>query len=1070
MPHSDPLHPPPPLPVSKRLRRAAAVEISFESLFAVALIAAVIAALNAAELSAQSTAVFAGAQSLVPLSYGIYPVSVAVDASGNVYVADWANDQVVKAGWAGGAFALSVVANGPSNGISCPAGVAVDAGGNVYIADSCAMEVLMETPNGASYTQTVVASQSANSLDAPDGVAVDGVGNVYIADEGNGRVLKETLSGSAYTQSVVAGGLLGPRAVAVDAGANVYIADVNPTSTSSQVLKESLESGSYTQSVLANRINNGLIAPIGVAIDASGNVYIADSGNDDVLIETPNGGAYAQIVLASAANGLATPVSLAVDWSGSVYIADSGNGDVVKVQPAVANLGMVPARSKSWVDQLTFTFNSAISLSGTAPYRVLAMGVPGQEFSDAGTGSCTAGTSYQAGSSCTVDVIFAPGLAGTRNGAVVLEGSSGNTLATALMSGIGTGPQMVHFGGFGVIAAAHLGQVSDVAVDSAGDVYVVDEGSAILNAPANVYKINPGANLKLPIGAGWQLPVAMALDGAGDVYVSDYEQAAVFKVAPNGAESKVPIAVKGPIGLALDGAGNLFVADSSGNAVYKMTPGGTVTSVGSNWSTPNYLAVDTLGNLYVGEFFSASVSMVTPAGVQTLLTGALQYPEGIKVDAAGVIYVASGSATDQTIYQLTQSGTVTALITQTGMPYPKGLALDMSGNLYIADSNAGEDLPSALIYELDRSDALPTFTFPTETLVETRDEIDSTKTVTFQNIGNQPLVLDSPGAGSNPSYPASFPANIADTNLCTPSSLLAPGATCDVSFYFGPVIAGPVSEAVLLADNSLNRPGGAQSVAVSGTSIGKSQTIAFTQPAGPVSYGVAPIALKAISTSGLTANFSVLSGPGVVRGNLLAVTGVGTITVAASQSGGGIYIAAAEVTRSITVRKAAQSIAFAAPKTPVGYGEKPIVLSAKATSRLTVIFSVVSGPARVKGSTLTITGAGTVVVAAGQAGDSNYDAAAEVKRSIVVEKARLTVTANHMSMKQGAKVPKLTCRMAGFVDGGAHKSAITGLPKLTTTATSKSAAGKYPITVSAGNLTARSYSFTYVSGTLTIDK
>jgi hypothetical protein len=93
-----------------------------------------------------------------------------------------------------------------------------------------------------------------------------------------------------------------------------------------------------------------------------------------------------------------------------------------------------------------------------------------------------------------------------------------------------------------------------------------------------------------------------------------------------------------------------------------------------------------------------------------------------------------------------------------------------------------------------------------------------------------------------------------------------------------------------------------------------------------------------------------------------------------------------------------------------------------------------------------------------------------VKRSIVVEKARLTVTANHMSMKQGAKVPKLTCRMAGFVDGGAHKSAITGLPKLTTTATSKSAAGKYPITVSAGNLTARSYSFTYVSGTLTIDK
>jgi hypothetical protein len=163
-----------------------------------------------------------------------------------------------------------------------------------------------------------------------------------------------------------------------------------------------------------------------------------------------------------------------------------------------------------------------------------------------------------------------------------------------------------------------------------------------------------------------------------------------------------------------------------------------------------------------------------------------------------------------------------------------------------------------------------------------------------------------------------------------------------------------------------------------------------------------------------------------------------------------------------------QTLIFTAPKTPVTYGVKPIALSAKASSGLTVLFSVLSGPAKVSGHTLTITGAGTVMIAANQAGNAQYAAAKQVKSTIVVTKAKLTVTANNLTMNQGAKVPALTYKIAGFVNGDTQAKATTGAPKLTTTATSNSTAGSYPIKSAIGTLTAKNYTFAFVNGKLTV--
>jgi hypothetical protein len=171
----------------------------------------------------------------------------------------------------------------------------------------------------------------------------------------------------------------------------------------------------------------------------------------------------------------------------------------------------------------------------------------------------------------------------------------------------------------------------------------------------------------------------------------------------------------------------------------------------------------------------------------------------------------------------------------------------------------------------------------------------------------------------------------------------------------------------------------------------------------------------------------------------------------------------------------AQAISFTAPTSPVTYGVAPITLSATGgASGNPVTFSIVSGPGTLSGannSILTVTGAGTIVVAANQAGTSgalNYSAAAQVTQSIVVNKAPLTVTANNASMAVGAALPAFTATYSGFVNGDGA-GVVSGSPSFTTTATSSSPAGTYPITPALGTLTAANYSFTtFVNGTLSI--
>ncbi|MFF7944123.1 serine/threonine-protein kinase PknD [Nocardia gamkensis] len=225
---------------------------------------------------------------------------------------------------------------------------------------------------------------------------------------------------------------------------------------------------------------------------------------------------------------------------------------------------------------------------------------------------------------------------------------------------------------------------TDVAVDTAGSIYVTDMGND------RVLRLASGASTPTPLPfTGLNNPQGVAVDTAGNVYVTDTSNDRVLRLAA-GASTSAPLpftGLKNPQGVAVDGAGDVYVADWGNDRVLRLSAGASVPAPlpFTGLRDPQGLTVDAAGNVYVTELGTERVLRLAPgASAPTVLPViGLKDPQGVTVDGAGDLYIVDWG--NKWVVRLSAGASTPTPLPFTGLKNPQGVAVDTAGNVYVTD-------------------------------------------------------------------------------------------------------------------------------------------------------------------------------------------------------------------------------------------------------------------------------------------------------------------------------------------------------------------------------------------------